>query len=150
MRDIGVKDNEVLVFSELMDAKSLFLTANADTIYVMGSLDLSKGPVVLETPPKFLGAVQDAWFRWVIDLGVPGPDRGEGGKYLIVPPDYTGPLPEGGFFVARARTNTIVWFGRSFLENHNDPKPVVERIKKFTKVYRFRPGGVRHAHLPTS
>src|SRR6266576_2116253 len=32
---IGVKDNEVLVFSELMDAKSLFLTANADTIYYM-------------------------------------------------------------------------------------------------------------------
>jgi hypothetical protein len=43
MQDIGVKDNEVLVFSELMDAKSLFLTANADTIYVMGFLDLSKG-----------------------------------------------------------------------------------------------------------
>ncbi|MFO1304833.1 MAG: DUF1254 domain-containing protein [Burkholderiales bacterium] len=76
MQDIGVKDNEVLVFSELMDAKSLFLTANADTVYVMGSLDLSKGPVVIETPPEFLGLVQDAWFRWVIDLGVPGPDRG--------------------------------------------------------------------------
>ena len=58
MRDVGVKDNEVLVFSELMDAKSLFLTANADTIYVMGALDLSKGPVVLEAPPKFLGAVR--------------------------------------------------------------------------------------------
>ena len=142
MQDIGVKDNEVLVFSELMDAKSLFLTANADTIYVMGSLDLSKGPVVLETPPKFLGAVQDAWFRWVIDLGVPGPDRGEGGKYLIVPPDYSGHLPDGGFFIARARTNTIVWFGRSFLENRSDPKPVVETIRKFTKVYAFEPGGV--------
>ena len=46
MQDLGVKDNEVLVFSQLMDAKSLFLTANADTIYVMGSLDLSKGPMV--------------------------------------------------------------------------------------------------------
>jgi hypothetical protein len=142
MQSIGVKDNEVLVFSSLMDAKSLFLTANADTIYVMGSLDLSKGPVVIETPPKFLGAVQDAWFRWVIDLGVPGPDRGEGGKYLIVPPDYKGPLPEGGFFTARARTNTIVWFGRSFLANHSDPKPVVEDIRKFTKVYAYEPGGV--------
>ncbi len=142
MEGIGVKENEVLVFSELMDAKSLFLTANADTIYVMGYLDLSKGPVVVETPPKFLGAVQDAWFRWVIDLGVPGPDRGEGGKYLIVPPDYNGQLPEGGFFIARARTNTIAWFGRSFLQNHNDPKPVVEEIRKFTKVYPFEPGGV--------
>ncbi len=142
MEGIGVKENEVLVFPELMDAKSLFLTANADTIYVMGYLDLSKGPVVVEAPPKFLGAVQDAWFRWVIDLGVPGPDRGEGGKYLIVPPDYNGQLPDGGFFIARARTNTIVWFGRSFLENHSDPKPVVEGIRKFTKVYPFEPGGV--------
>jgi len=142
MMDIGMKENEVLVYSELMDAKSLFLTANADTIYVMGFLDLTKGPVVLETPPKFLGAVQDAWFRWVTDVGLPGPDRGEGGKYLIVGPDYTGPLPDGGFFVTRARTNTIVWFGRSFLENHSDPKPVVEGIRKFTKVYPYEAGGV--------
>jgi hypothetical protein len=142
MQDLGVKDNEVLVFSQLMDAKSLFLTANADTIYVMGSLDLSKGPMVIETPPQFLGAVQDAWFRWVIDLGVPGADRGEGGKYLIVPPDYTGPMPDGGFAVARARTNTIVWFGRSFLANHNDPKPVVDITRKFTKVYPYQAGGV--------
>ena len=84
----------------------------------------------------------DAWFRWVIDLGVPGPDRGEGGKYLILPPDYSGPLPEGGYFVAHARTNTIVWFGRSFLENHKDPKPVVETIRKLTKVYPYEIGGV--------
>ena len=142
MMSVGMKDNEVIVFEQLMDAKSLFLTANADTIYVMGFLDLAKGPVVLEPPPKFLGAVQDAWFRWVIDVGAPGPDRGEGGKYLIVGPDYTGPLPAGGFFVARSRTNTIVWFGRSFLENHSDPKPVVEGIKKFTKVYPYEAGGV--------
>src|SRR5678815_4742750 len=142
MQEIGVKDNEVLVFSQLMDAKSLFLTANADTIYVLGSLDLNKGPMVIEAPPKFLGVVQDAWFRWVIDMGLPGPDRGEGGKYLIVPPDYKGELPEGGFFVARARTNTILWFGRSFLENHNDPKPVAEMIRKYTKVYPYEVGGV--------
>ncbi|MBA5779475.1 DUF1254 domain-containing protein [Stappia sp. F7233] len=142
MMDIGMKENEVLVFSELMDAKSLFLTANADTVYVMGYLDLSKGPVVLETPPKFLGAVQDAWFRWVIDIGLPGPDRGVGGKYLIVGPDYDGPLPTGGFYTAKARTNTILWFGRSFLENGNDPKPVVETIKNFTKVYPYEVGGV--------
>jgi hypothetical protein len=49
---VGVKDNEVIVFSELMDAKSLFLTANADTIYAIGVLDLTKGPMVLEVPPE--------------------------------------------------------------------------------------------------
>jgi hypothetical protein len=49
---IGIKDNEIIVFSELMDAKSLFLTANADTVYFIGFIDLSKGPMVLETPPR--------------------------------------------------------------------------------------------------
>jgi len=106
----GVKDGEVLVFSDLMDAKSLFLTANADTVYAMGALDLTKGPMVLEVPPRFLGTVQDAWFGWIVDIGLPGPDRGEGGKYLVVPPDYKGPLPEGGFFTGRSRTNHVLWF----------------------------------------
>jgi hypothetical protein len=79
---IGVKDNEVLIFSELMDAKSLFLTTNADTVYFLSWIDLSKGPMVVETPPKALGTFDDFWWRWVIDYGLPGPDRGEGGKYL--------------------------------------------------------------------
>ncbi len=142
MQDLGMKPNEVLIFSELMDAKSLFLTANADTIYVMGYLDLSKGPVVIETPPEFLGVAQDAWFRWVIDLGIPGPDRGLGGKYLIVPPGYKGPLPQGEFNIAQSQTNTVLWFGRSFLADHKDPKPVVDGIRAHTKVYPYEPGGV--------
>ena len=137
---IGVKDNEVLVFSELMDAKSLYLTANADTVYYMGMLDLTKGPMVLEVPPKTLGAINDYWFRWVIDVGLPGPDRGMGGKYLVLPPGYDGPVPSG-FNIARARTSLVIWFARSFLEN-NDPKPVAESIRKFTKVYPYEAGGV--------
>jgi hypothetical protein len=142
LQSIGVKDNEAVVFSRLMDAKSLFLTANADTVYAIGVLDLTKGPMVLEVPPKFLGTIDDHWFRWVIDIGPPGPDRGEGGKYLIVPPNYDGPLPTGGFFTARARTNIVVWFGRAFLENKSDPKPAAESIRKFTKIYPYEPGGV--------
>ena len=138
----GVKDNEVIVFSDLMDAKSLFLTANADTVYAFGVLDLTKGPMVLDVPPKFLGAIDDYWFRWVTDIGLPGADRGEGGKYLILPPGYDGPLPEGGFFTAHARTTRVVWFGRAFLENKSDPKPPTETIRKFTKVYPYEAGGV--------
>ena len=142
LQSVGVKDNEAIIFSELMDAKSLWLTTNADTIYVVGALDLTKGPMVLETAPGFLGAIQDYWFRWIIDIGLPGPDRGEGGKYLIVPPGYDGPLPEGGFAVARSRTNYVLWFARSFLANHNDPKPVADTIRKFTKVYPYEAGGL--------
>ena len=141
LADLGVKDNEVVVWSDLMDSKSLVLTANADTLYATGFLDLTQGPMVLEVPPGFLGAIDDAWYRWVIDLGQPGPDRGLGGKYLIVPPGYDGPLPEGGFFTAHARTTRVFWFARMFLED-NSPEPAAEMIRKFTKVYRYEAGGV--------
>jgi hypothetical protein len=142
MQSAGVKDNEVIVFSDLMDSKSLFLTANADTVYAIGILDLTKGPMVLEVPPKFLGAIDDQWFRWVIDIGLPGADRGEGGKYLVVPPGYGGELPQGGYFLARSRTNYVAWFGRAFIENRSDPKPAAESIRKFTKVYPYEAGGI--------
>src|SRR5271167_3349607 len=137
---IGVKDNEIIVFSELMDAKSLFLTANADTVYFLGFIDLSNGPMVLETPPKALGTLDDFWWRWVIDFGAPGPDRSLGGKYLLLPPGYDGPVPEGGFFVARSRTTRVLVLGRSFMEN-NDPKPTVDLIKARTRIYPYEPGG---------
>jgi hypothetical protein len=135
LQSFGVKDNEAIIFSELMDARSLWLTTNADTLYVVGALDLTKGPMVLETAPHFLGAIQDYWFRWIVDIGLPGPYHGEGGKFVIVPPGYDGPLPEGGFTIARSRTTYVMWFARSFLANHNDPKPVAETIRQFTKIY---------------
>jgi hypothetical protein len=124
-----------------MDASSLFLTANADTVYFLGCLDLTKGPMVFESPPKALGTFDDFWWRWVSDFGAPGPDRGEGGKYLILPPGYDGPVPEGGFYVARSRTTRVLFLGRSFMEK-NDPRPTVELIKKTTKIYPYEPGSV--------
>ncbi len=140
LESIGVKDNEVLVFSKLMDAKSLFLTANADTAYGFAILDLTKGPIVLEVPPRLLGTIDDHWFGWVIDIGVPGPDRSQGGKYLIVPPGYDGQLPEGGYFIAHAKTNKVLWVGRAFLQDGLDPKPAADTIRN-TKVYLYESGG---------
>jgi hypothetical protein len=139
--EAGVPNNTTaLIWSEMMDSNSLFLTANADTIYVWVNLDLSKGPLVVETPPLSLGTIDDIWFRWVTDIGLPGPDRGEGGRYLLVPPGYKGELPQAGYFVNKARTNEITVFARLFLEN-NDPKPTVALIKKTLKVYPYVSGG---------
>ncbi|TPE47693.1 DUF1254 domain-containing protein [Amaricoccus solimangrovi] len=137
----GIKDNEILIFSGLMDSSSLFLTANADTVYFLGFVDLSKGPMVVETPPGALGTIDDMWFHWVTDFGRPGPDRGEGGKYLLVGPGYDGPLPEGGFYVGHSRTSRVLLLGRAFLEN-DDPKAPVEAIKSSTRIYPYAPGGV--------
>jgi len=138
-RAAGVNVNEILIFSKLMDSKSLFLTANADTVYFVSFIDLSKGPMVFEAPPGALGVFDDMWWRWVSDFGVPGPDRGMGGKYLLLPPDYDGPLPEGGYFVARCRTTRVGMLGRMFMVN-NDPKPTADLIKAKTRIYPYQSG----------
>ena len=44
---VGAEDNSFLLFSELMDSASVFLTGNCDTVYFWGFLDLSDGPMVI-------------------------------------------------------------------------------------------------------
>ncbi len=139
-QEAGARSGDVIVFEELMDASSLFLTGNADTVYYLAYIDLSDGPVVIDQPTGGLGAINDMWFSWVIDVGMPGPDRGLGGKYLIVGPGYDGPLPEGGYFVAHSKTNTVLYAMRAFLKDGNDPKPTVANIKQNLKIYPYVPG----------
>ena len=76
----------------------------------------------------------------VIDIGFPGPDRGEGGRYLFLPPDYDGPPPDSGFHVGRAKTNHVLYAVRAFMEK-SDPKPSDELIKKMLKIHAYTPGG---------
>ncbi len=92
---MGVKaSNDVLIMDDLLDSPALFLTGNTDTVYVSGFMDLKKdGPTVVEIPPgSGPGTVNDAFFHFVTDMGGVGPDRGKGGTYLILPPDYKGDL----------------------------------------------------------
>jgi hypothetical protein len=141
--EAGAKDNEILMFSELLGSESLFLTANADTVYFIGIVDLSSGPMVVETPPGALGIFDDMWWRWVIDFGLPGPDRGEGGRFLLVGPDYDGSLPDSGYHVGHSRTTKVFMLGRSFINENPgmDPAPTVELIKRTTKIYPYAQGG---------
>ncbi|MCK5188676.1 MAG: DUF1254 domain-containing protein [Methylococcales bacterium] len=95
LKSLGVDDaNEVLIFDDLMDSNPLFLTGNTDTVYAAAILDLEKdGVTVVEVPPGAgPGTVNDAFFRFVVDMGAPGPDAKKGGMYLILPPDYKGDL----------------------------------------------------------
>jgi hypothetical protein len=139
--DAGAKDNEgVLLFSGLMDSQSLFLTANADTVYYIFTINVKEGPMVIETPPDALGLFDDFWFQHVIDFGRPGPDRGQGGKFLILPPGYDGPLPDSGYHVGQSSTYHVIGLGRSFMVDNN-PRPTVETIRKALKIYPYIPGG---------
>ncbi|WNC67099.1 DUF1254 domain-containing protein [Thalassotalea nanhaiensis] len=95
MKSVGVDDsNEVLVFDDLMDSTPLFLTGNTDTVYAAAMLDLERdGATVVEIPAGAgPGTVNDAFFRFVVDMGAPGPDAKKGGTYIILPPDYKGDL----------------------------------------------------------
>lgn len=132
-KSIGVNNNSVALFESLMDSKSLFLTANTESVYLFGWLDLKDGPLVVETPPNVLGFVDDFWFRYVTDMGNAGPDKGKGGKFLFLPPGYTGEVPQG-YFVSRPKTfgNWVV--ARGFLAN-GSPRAAIDSIKARFRIY---------------
>jgi hypothetical protein len=139
IRTLGPVNTVVPIFEQLLDSRSIFLTANDNTVYSWAWLDLSKGPLVLEVPPKVLGAVNDMWFRWVVDLGITGPDKGEGGRYLLLPPGYQGTEP-AGYYIVRSPTFNVWIPWRSFLVN-GDPKPGVDLVRKFTSIYPLADAG---------
>jgi len=130
----GADNNQtVLIFEDLMDSRSLFLTGNTESIYNLMWLDTKEGPLVIETPPNILGIVDDHWFEFVGDIGNAGPDKGQGGKFLLLPPGYDGAIPDG-YFVLRSRTYGNMFFWRGFLKN-GSTATAVENTRNFAKVY---------------
>jgi hypothetical protein len=110
----AVTSHQCVLFDELMDSTPLFLTGNTDTVYASVILDLERdGATVVEVPAGCgPGTVNDAWFRFVVDMGAPGPDRGQGGRYLVLPPDHQGPVPDGYFTVSSpSYTNWLILRG---------------------------------------
>ena len=103
----GQKSNQVSSLITSRSSSPLLLTANTDTVYCFAVLDLpADGPTVVEVPPgSGPGTVDDAFFRFVIDMGAAGTGPRPGGKYLILPPDYKGEVPkdkkDGGEIVRR-------------------------------------------------
>ncbi len=137
LASIGVDNNQsVAIFEDLMNSRSLFLTGNTESIYSLAWVDLKDGPVVFEVPPDVLGFIDDHWFQYVTDFGRVGPDKGQGGNYLLVPPGYKGDVPDG-YFVVHSKTYGNLLFWRGFSEN-GSTKPAVESIKKNAKVYRLK------------
>jgi hypothetical protein len=131
----GVKPNGGIgIMEDLMDARSLYLTANSTTIYVMQCMDLNEGPIVVEVPPGILGPVDDAFFRFVTDVGLTGPDKGKGGKYVFVPPGYKGKLPSTGYFVVKSATYSNLMFYRAFVQG-GDIAGAAKGVKAKARVY---------------
>jgi hypothetical protein len=133
LRKFGPDNQTDVIWEDLVDSKTVELTANDNTIYSFIWIDTHKEPVVLEVPPMSLGAVDNFWYRWVADIGITGADKGKGGKYLILPPDYKGEIPKGYFIVRPSTYGNWIPF-RTFLVN-GSAKPGVESVKKNLKIY---------------
>src|SRR5215472_10523524 len=138
--------NVLPIFKDRLNAKTLITTPNSDVIYALGYLDLKDdGPLVIEVPPGLQGIFDDFYQRpictvgeiegrvWCGDVGLPGPDGGKGGKYLLLPPDYAG-TPPAGYFAYRSRTYGVFVFWRGFFQ---DPKQLSEpvRVMEQTRIY---------------
>ena len=133
IRTFGPDNQTVLVGESLVDSRSLFLTGNTETVYNIVWLNSKGGPLVIEVPPGVLGVIDDFWFRYVADVGNVGRDQGLGGKYLLLPPGFTDPVPEG-YFILPSRTYGNWMFFRGFIVN-GDLRPAVENAKKGFRVY---------------
>jgi hypothetical protein len=144
-KTFGAGYNVLPVWKKRLDAKTLVTTPNSDVIYAMSYLDLGKdGPMVFEAPPALQGILLDFWQRPIPgpminghtffgDVGLPGPDGGKGGKFLIVPPGYNKPVP-AGYFVYRSGTNNVLVFLRSFYQDPNNLTPAVALMEE-AKIY---------------
>lgn len=132
----ATRSNQVVIMEELLDSAPLMLTGNTDTVYCSGFFDLeTDGPTVVEIPPGCgPGTVNDAFFRFVVDMGFPGPDQGKGGKYLIVPADYKGELPKDGYFVARSPSYVNWLILRGFLVD-GKPDAASKMFREGLKIY---------------
>jgi hypothetical protein len=139
MRDslsqFGPANQTDVIWENLVDPRTVELTANDNTIYNFIWLDTKKGPLVVEVPPEVLGGVNDFWYRWVADVGITGEDKGKGGKYLVLPPDYKGDVPTG-YVVLKPSTYGNWLFFRAFVVN-GSTKPGVDLVKKNLKIYQL-------------
>ena len=130
---LGPANITIPTSENLMDSRTLWLTANCNTPYTNMWIDLRNGPLVLEVPPRVLGMINDSWGRYVVDIGMVGPDKGNGGKYLVLPPAYAGEVPDG-YIVVKASTFGCLYGFRQFAVN-GDFKPALDDLKKYARVY---------------
>jgi hypothetical protein len=131
--EVGPANVTIPTFESNLNARSIFLTPNATTPYTWIWINLHDGPLVVEVPPMTLGMIDDFWFRYVTDIGIVGPDKGKGGKYLLLPPSYKGEVP-AGYLVVRVPTYESILVWRNMPVN-GDIKPAIENLKKFTRIY---------------
>lgn len=155
-RAFGTGYHVLPVFKGRINAKTRITTPSSDLVYAFGFLDLKRdGPLVIEVPAGLEGVFDDFWQRpvpsvgvidgrrWSGDVGHAGPDRGKGGAYLLLPPDYAGRIP-AGYHVYRSGTYGVFAFWRTYFTDPSDLSAPVRLIER-TRIY---PLGARPRSMP--
>jgi hypothetical protein len=125
--------NQMVIWETLMDSATLLLTGNTETVYGLCAVDTKRdGPVVIEVPAMMLGGISDLWQREILGIGPTGIDKGKGGKLLLLPPDYDGPVPDG-YITAKASTYGVVLGVRGFQVDGKPDKAVA--LMKTARIY---------------
>ena len=134
---IGVDDHTKVILMSPLNSNPLFLTGNTDTVYGSAFFNLQQtGPLVIEVPAGLgPGTINDAYFRFVADTGAPGPDKGKGGKYLILGPDDQEPQNTDGYFVFRSPTYSNWLILRAFLDDEGKPDQAVANYENGLRMY---------------
>jgi hypothetical protein len=131
-RENGINDNESVMIGSA-GPRLVAFTANSDTPYGSGALDLKDGPYVIELPPgPFIGLADDHHQGWILDMGLPGPAGPRGGKHLILPPGYKGEVP-AGYFSGKSASNKVLIAIRS-LPVKGDVKGALDALRTI-KIY---------------
>ncbi|MBB2919540.1 DUF1254 domain-containing protein [Cupriavidus alkaliphilus] len=131
-RRIGVRPMELFVFDQLEQVNQRLQTGNDDVVYSFSYFNLrDSGPLVVEIPAgNQYGVMLDAWQRPIEDVGRIGPDAGNGGRYLLVPPGYRGELPAHGYLVRRSPTHHGMLFLRAVRRPGEPVEAAVARLAK--------------------
>jgi hypothetical protein len=132
-RAVGINNTAIPIFEDRLTPKTVVPTGNQTTLYAYNVLTLGEEPMVLVVPPDVVGFVGDAWQRPQGDLGRPGPDRGKGGKFLLVPPGYKGEIPSEGYYIEPCATKNVFWLIRAFVKD-GDTAATVKNLKQI-KLY---------------
>jgi hypothetical protein len=140
----GTGHNVMAVYEKRLKPHTIITTPNSDLIYGLTFADLSvSGPLVIEAPPRLQGVMDDFWHRplagpnidghqYLGDIGIPGPDRGQGGSYLIVPEGHDQDVDTDGHFVFTSPTNGVFIFLRGFFTSIDDYSPGVASVEGIT------------------
>jgi hypothetical protein len=154
----GATTGDVIYWSDFMTSDFEILTGNTSVLYLFSLQDLSNGPVILNIPAGNLqGHIDNIYQQQLVDFGVVGPNEGNEGFFLVLPPDYDGEIPENfdinvpielpenldeldgeitnDHFVVRSDTTQFLFIARAFV---NAPdKAAAEELITSLQVYNL-------------